>query len=61
MNTAADWWDIQEVLVRLPDRERQVCVMVMDGYTQREIADHIGVSPSTISRIFFRLRPIFRA
>ena len=61
MNTASDWWDIHDALSRLPEREREVCRMVMAGYAQAEIAGRIGVCQQTVSRILFGLRGIFGA
>ena len=61
MNTASDAWDTWDAVSRLPEREREVCRMVAENYTQGEIAGRIGVCQRTVGRILFRLRGIFHA
>jgi RNA polymerase sigma-B factor len=44
--------DIQEAMAQLKPEERQVLLMVFEsGYSQRSIADELGVSQMSISRI----------
>lgn len=43
---------VKEFLNSLPEREKQICLMSMDGsFTQREIGDTLGVSQVQVSRI----------
>lgn len=46
----------QELLRDQPDYCRQILVMLRDGYTQREIAEHLHVNERTVRRLLKRLR-----
>ncbi len=41
------WW--QEAMALLPPRQQQVIQLVLEGYTEREIAERIGVHHTTVS------------
>ncbi|MBK6662008.1 MAG: helix-turn-helix transcriptional regulator [Thermoflexaceae bacterium] len=38
----------EDYLERLTDREREVCAAIAEGFTNREIADLLFVSPDTV-------------
>ena len=40
--------EIQGLMARLTDREREVLAMIMDGHSNKEMARQLGVSPKTI-------------
>ena len=49
------WGDL---LARVPAGHRPIVEKLRDGYTHQEIADLLGVSPSTIKRIVRRLKDV---
>jgi two-component system, LuxR family, response regulator FixJ len=40
--------EIQGLMARLTEREREVLAMIMDGHSNKEMARQLGVSPKTI-------------
>jgi FixJ family two-component response regulator len=40
--------DIEKSLRRFTDREREILDLVVDGFSSREIAEQLGISPKTV-------------
>lgn len=53
--------DVQYALALLADDERNVCLAIMDGLTQREIADHCGLNRHQIRQLIDNVRERFTA
>lgn len=46
--------DMEDAGEGLTDRQRQVCLLILTGYSQDEIAQMLGLNQSTISRHWTR-------
>lgn len=51
--------DIAEVIVELPERQRRICQMLMQGETQDRIAWALGMAQQRVSEEIVKLRPVF--
>ena len=49
-NTADLRLDLRDACGRLTARQRQVMALTLDGYTQREIGERMGIEQSVVSR-----------
>jgi RNA polymerase sigma factor (sigma-70 family) len=47
---------LSEVLERLSNRERMIAILKKSGFSSREIADHLGMSVSSVDTTFCRIR-----
>lgn len=52
--------DVQEVVARLPDDEREICHALSEGMSERKIAKSRGLTRSALRRIKARIRHAFR-
>lgn len=46
-----EWLDVESAINSLPERERMVAEMLMDGCKEREIAAELGISQQAVSKI----------
>ena len=51
---------IEEIMRQLDLGTREVVLLRSEGFSTRQIADRLGVSPSTVSRRFYKARKTFR-
>ena len=42
--------DLQRACARLTERQRAVLALVLEGYTQREIGERLGIERSVVAR-----------
>lgn len=51
---------VQSVLRSLPERERKIVLLVLDGNNQRAVAEKVGTNQMEISRIYKKFRAAVR-
>jgi len=47
--------DLQRACARLTERQRAVLCMVLEGYTQREIGERLGMAQQTVADEWLRI------
>ena len=52
--------DLEEALKKLTPRQRQVVDLLANGYTEREIADRLGISPPAVHHLLDKARVILK-
>ena len=52
--------DVEMVMQRLSPRQKTLCRLLMQGMTQRQIADKMDLSQSRIQQLTQELRPFFK-
>jgi RNA polymerase sigma factor (sigma-70 family) len=52
---------LRETIAKLPDREKKIAQMLIEGKKQQQIADALGVSQPTVNRIIKKIGKAFRS
>lgn len=60
-DTDVAFLDISGALSRMSDRDREILYLMIDGFSQKEIAKRVHVSERTIYRVLQITKRIFRA
>lgn len=47
---------VEKILDRLSEREKEIARLIMDGYSEREIAEHLKISQSRVNYLKHRMQ-----
>jgi RNA polymerase sigma factor (sigma-70 family) len=52
--------DVERALLELTDKQRAAVLLVMQGYTHREIAEHLGIARESVTLRLLRARNSYK-
>ena len=52
--------EVREIVAHLPEKQRQICILIMDGYSLQEILNKLNITKTTYYWHFYRIQKNFK-
>lgn len=52
--------EVREIVAHLPEKQRQICILIMDGYSLQEILNKLNITKTTYYWHFYRIQKKFK-